>query len=248
MKKDITLLILAAGMGSRYGGLKQLDQIGPAGETILEYSVYDAVEAGFSKVVFIIRDFFAEEFEEKLGDKFSKLIRTEYAYQPIDVRFANENNAVPRTKPWGTSHAVLIAKDLVNEPFAVINADDYYGRSGYFKIAEFLRKSVAPGNYAMIGYVLKNTLSNQGYVNRGICITDKEGYLSSIEEILKISHSNNRIVYGDEGLVLTPDTMVSMNFWGFHPKIFFRSSRIKNERKFLFGYHKDHIRKATLPF
>jgi NDP-sugar pyrophosphorylase family protein len=220
MEKDITLVILAAGMGSRYGGLKQLDQIGPGGETIIEYSVYDAIEAGFNKVVFIIRDFFAKAFQENLGDKFSDFIQTEYVNQPVNVELKNNDAGVERTKPWGTSHAVLVARDLVDEPFAVINADDYYGRSAFSEMAEFLRERVSPDFYAMIGYVLKNTLSDQGHVNRGVCITDQQGYLTAIEEVLKIRQNSGKIVHGDEGIVLSPNARVSMNFWGFHPKVF----------------------------
>ena len=220
MKKNITLVILAAGMGSRYGGLKQLDQIGPAGETIIEYSVFDAIAAGFSKVVFIVRDFFAESFQEKLGDKLSQFIKTEYVHQPITVELNEDNESVQRSKPWGTSHAVLVARDLVDEPFAVINADDYYGRSAFSNMAEFLQNDVATDHYGMVGYVLKNTLSEQGHVNRGICNTDRQGYLSSIEEVLKIRYSNGKIISDKQGHELSPNARVSMNFWGFHPSIF----------------------------
>lgn len=220
MKKNITLVILAAGMGSRYGGLKQLDQIGPAGETIIEYSVFDAIAAGFSKVVFIVRDFFAESFQEKLGDKLSQFIKTEYVHQPITVELNEDNESVQRSKPWGTSHAVLVARDLVDEPFAVINADDYYGRSAFSNMAEFLQDGVATDHYGMVGYVLKNTLSEQGHVNRGICNTDRQGYLSSIEEVLKIRYSNGKIISDKQGHELSPNARVSMNFWGFHPSIF----------------------------
>lgn len=221
MNKDISLLVLAAGMGSRYGGLKQLDALGPHGETILEYSIYDAVRAGFNKVVFVIRDHFEEDFREKIGDRFAGQIEVKYVHQHVNPEVEGISGLPQREKPWGTSHAVLVAKDVIHEPFAVINADDYYGQQCFEMLGKFLREEVSPSIYAMVGYTLVNTLSEQGYVNRGVCRTDAEGNLTGIEEILKIHYHGDTIVYGEKGEhTLDPDAIVSMNFWGFHHSIF----------------------------
>ncbi|MCB0688557.1 MAG: NTP transferase domain-containing protein [Saprospiraceae bacterium] len=220
MNKDISLLVLAAGMGSRYGGLKQLDALGPNGETILEYSIYDAVKAGFTKVVFVIRDHFEKEFREKIGDRFSSDIQVEYVHQDLNPKVAGIPNMPEREKPWGTSQAVLVAKDVIDEPFAVINADDYYGQECFHILGDFLKKDVNPHTYAMVGYTLSNTLSEKGHVNRGVCSTDRDGNLATVEEILKIHYKNDHIVYGEDGASLASDAVVSMNFWGFHHTIF----------------------------
>lgn len=220
MSKNISLLVLAAGMGSRYGGLKQLDALGPNGETILEYSIYDAIQAGFTKVVFIIRSHFEEDFRDKIGDKFSKDVEVCYVHQEV-------NPVVPgldlpeREKPWGTSQAVLVARDVVNEPFAVINADDYYGQACFAVMGSFLREEVDERTYSMVGYELLNTLSKSGHVNRGICTDDGDGNLASVVETLKIRIVDGQVVFGEDGQGrLNDDAIVSMNFWGFHQNIF----------------------------
>ncbi|MCB0665133.1 MAG: NTP transferase domain-containing protein [Saprospiraceae bacterium] len=221
MKKDISLLVLAAGMGSRYGGLKQLDALGPNGETILEYSIYDAVKAGFTKVVFVIRDHFEQDFRDKIGDRFAGDIEVVYVHQKVNPEIAGVPNPPVREKPWGTSQAVLVAKDVIDEPFAVINADDYYGQQCFQVMGNFLREEVTPETFSMVGYTLVNTLSEKGHVNRGVCSTDEEGNLAAIREILKIHFEGDKIVFGDGGdQTLAKDAIVSMNFWGFHQSIF----------------------------
>ncbi len=221
MQENISLLVLAAGMGSRYGGLKQLDALGPSGETILEYSIYDAIAAGFDKVVFVIRDHFEADFRAKIGDVFSKEIQVEYVHQPVNPVIDGIPNMPIREKPWGTSHAVLVAKDIIDEPFAVINADDYYGQECFMKMGHFLRNEVSPNHLAMVGYEILNTLSDKGHVNRGVCGLDAEGNLATIEEILKIKLEGDHIVYGEDANgSLSKDAFVSMNFWGFHQQIF----------------------------
>ncbi len=218
-----TLLILAAGMGSRYGGLKQIEPVGPNGETILEYSVFDAIRAGFGKVVFVIRESFSEEFKARFEPKLKGKIQIEYAYQELD-KLPN-GFALPegREKPWGTGHAVLMAKDVINEPFAAINADDFYGAEAYQVIANFLSGSVTPEKFAMVGYQLKNTLSEFGSVSRGICVTNQANLLTKITETHQIRQENNQYLcesaQGDTAQ-LTGKEIVSMNFWGFHPTIF----------------------------
>jgi len=221
-----TLLVLAAGMGSRYGGLKQMDPMGPHGETILDYSVFDAIRAGFGKVVFIIREDFAEAFRENIGSRFAGKIEIDYAYQLLDD--LPEGFSVPagRTKPWGTAHAVRAARDVVNEPFAVINADDFYGRDPYVRAAEFLTGvdcSAKPVASCIVGYYLDKTLSDHGGVNRGITRHDK-GLLSDVEEIIGIDRrKGGRIIgetVGGEERSLDGDAIVSMNFWGFTPEHF----------------------------
>ncbi len=218
-----TLLILAAGMGSRYGGLKQLDEIGPNGETIIEYSVYDAIRAGFGKVVFVIRKSFEEDFKQKITHHFEDKIEVAFAYQAVNSPIDGVELNVERTKPWGTSHAVLVAKDVVKEPFAVINADDYYGATSMQQIGDFLSKDAQPHLYAMVGFVLRNTLSDNGDVNRGICKADDNGNLITMVETLKIQREADGIVrYGKEDNrgELPDDSVVSMNMFGFHPSIF----------------------------
>ena len=218
----ISLVVLAAGMGSRFGGLKQLEGLGPDGETILEYSIYDAVQAGFNKVVFIVRDFFLEEFKEKVSYKYASEIEVEFVCQDVNPPIPGIELPFQRTKPWGTSHAVLVAREVVHEPFAVINADDYYGQSGFHTMANYLRSDISEKEYSMVGYVLQNTLSDQGHVNRGVCNMNGEGYLSDIEEILKIRKLDSKIIYGEDENIgeLDGESVVSMNFWGFHPNFF----------------------------
>ncbi|MFT4525375.1 MAG: choline kinase [Bacteroidia bacterium] len=216
-----TLLILAAGMGSRYGGLKQIDPLGPNGETIIEYSIYDAIQAGFGKVVFVIRESFAADFKERFTGKFDDQIEIAYAYQDVNTPVEGIENIPQREKPWGTMHAVLVAKDVINEPFAVINADDFYGADGFHQIADFLKTKCTEDTYTMVGYVLRNTLSEHGQVSRGVCIAN-DGNLSKIDERTKIHWEGEKVIYqdGDSTHEVDPSSVVSMNFWGFHPNIF----------------------------
>lgn len=222
MVDKITLVVLAAGMGSRFGGLKQMEPLGPNGETLLDYSVFDAYNAGFRKVVFVIRDFFADEFKQQIGSKIEEFMEVEYVFQEVNIQVEGAN-IVDREKPWGTNHAVLVCKDVVHEPFAVINSDDYYGKDGFVKAANFLKNKVSPEKYCLIGYILKNTLSDSGTVNRGVCKTDAESNLVSIEEVLKIARDDSgAVIRQDKGTELPEDSVVSMNFWGFDPSYFDR--------------------------
>ena len=217
-----TLLILAAGMGSRYGGLKQIDGIGPNEEPIIEYSIYDAINSGFGKIVFVIRREFDEAFRSRF-DKFADKIAIEYVYQEVNIKVAGINT-IERTKPWGTSHAVLVAKDVINEPFAVINADDYYGAGSFKLIADFLINNCSPSLMAMVGYTLHNTLSDHGTVNRGVCKVDADDNLVEVIERTKIAEQEGVVNYnigGDEPVATVDrNASVSMNYWGFHPSIF----------------------------
>lgn len=217
-----TLLVLAAGMGSRYGGLKQMDAFGPSGETLLDYSIYDAIEVGFGKVVFVIRESFNEAFREFFKGKFEDLLEVEFVYQEIHDVPEGAVYDKGREKPWGTAHAVWVARHVVHEPFVVINADDFYGRGAYMNIYNHF-KTTKEGAYSLVGYNLLKTMSDHGTVNRGVCTTDENDKLESIVETLKIGFDDNKnIVYPDgEGISsLSPDTVVSMNFWGFHPDYF----------------------------
>jgi len=218
-----TLLILAAGMGSRFGGLKQIEPIGPNGETILEYSVYDAIRAGFGKVVFVIRESFAEEFKARFEHKVAGKIRIEYVYQ--ETNKLPEGFVLPpdREKPWGTGHAILMAKDIIKEPFAAINADDFYGKEAYEVISNYLTKNIKTDKYGMVGYQLRNTLSDFGSVSRGVCVTDKDNNLTKITETHKIRKEGNQFLSDadkNDSPQLDGNEKVSMNFWGFHPSIF----------------------------
>ena len=214
-----TLVVLAAGMASRYGSMKQTQGFGPGGETIMEYSIYDAIHAGFGKVVFIIREEFADMFKELFGNKLSERIKVEYVFQELP-KFTNRPVPEERKKPWGTAHAVLCCKGTVNEPFAVINADDFYGKDGFIKAHNFLTTSVSDNQYAIIGYELKKTLSDNGSVSRGVCNVDAEGNLIDINERTKIyRHENGAITYEDENGLheVSEDSSVSMNFFAFAP-------------------------------
>jgi NDP-sugar pyrophosphorylase family protein len=222
-----TLLILAAGMGSRYGGVKQLDQFGPHGETIIDYSLFDAIRAGFGKVVFIIREELRDDFEEVFGQKLAGKIEVDYAIQALTSFVPAELGEVHRTKPWGTGHAMLCAKNHTHTPFAVINADDFYGLEAFQLISQFLQTDTDDELHAMVGYEVKNTLSENGSVSRGVCQVGANGNLLSVIERTKIYEAQNgggqrKIVYEEaDGLTpLTPDTLVSMNFWGFKPTVF----------------------------
>ncbi|GAB4051575.1 nucleotidyltransferase family protein [Spirosoma litoris] len=220
-----TLLILAAGMGSRYGGIKQLDQFGPNGETIIDYSLFDAIRAGFGKVVFIIREELRSDFEEVFGKKLAGKIEVDYAIQALNSYVPSELGAVNRTKPWGTGHAMLCAKNHTSTPFAVINADDFYGLEAFQLISDFLTTDTDDQLHAMVGYEVKNTLSENGSVSRGVCEVAENGNLISVIERTKIYEmdSNGKKIVFEEGESLTPlspDTPVSMNFWGFKPSVF----------------------------
>lgn len=218
-----TLVVLAAGMGSRYGGLKQLDEIGPNGEAILDYSVYDALRAGFGKVVFVIRKSIEKDFKKHIGAKFAGKIKVEYVFQELDN--IPDGLQVPegRTKPWGTAHAVMVAEECVGEPFAVINADDFYGKEAYQTMANFLSKlSNEDITYCILGYHVENTLSKHGSVSRAECIVDNDRNLEEIEERTKIVEKDGKIVYldGNNSVELGRKTPVSMNFMGFTPSAF----------------------------
>ena len=217
-----TLLILAAGMASRYGSMKQVQGFGPSSETLMEYSIYDAIQAGFGKVIFVIRKEFADNFKKIIEPKIKGRIAVDYVYQELDS-FTNEYKTPPeRTKPWGTAHAVLCAKTIINEPFAVINADDFYGSDGFLKASRFLLNDCKKDLYSIIGYELAKTLSEHGSVSRGVCEVDKENYLISIVERTKIYREGNKIVCEEkDGKHDVPlDSKVSMNFWCFHPAAF----------------------------
>lgn len=220
MKKP-ALVILAAGMGSRYGGLKQIDGVGSHGEPIIEFSIYDAKQAGFEKVVLIIRKEHEEAFRSCLTDKIAKHMEVEFAYQ--DMHDIPEGIEIPegREKPWGTTHALLACRNIVKEPFAIINADDFYGKDAYKVIYNYLINDIQDDEYAMVGYPCINTLTDNGTVTRGWC-QEKDGYLSEITEIQKIAKKGNEAIYEENGewKAMPDNALVSMNFWGFTPKIF----------------------------
>lgn len=215
-----TLLVLAAGMGSRYGGLKQMDAVGPNGETIIDYSVYDAIKAGFSKVVFVIREDFAMEFKEKVSNKFTSSIVVDHVYQSLDTGIEHLPTPAERSKPWGTGHAILTAKNAVQEPFAAINADDFYGRDAFEQAHAFLSGLPSSDLSGMIGYTLEKTLSENGTVNRGICTIDEDYFLKDVVEHEKIKRTGEVITFDESDQTLPADAIVSMNFWLFHPDMF----------------------------
>jgi len=220
---ESTLLILAAGMASRYGSMKQIQGFGPSGETIMDYSIYDAIKAGFTKVVFIIRKDFADDFKAIFEPKLKGRVKIDYVYQ--DLRSYIDGYKVPaeRTKPWGTAHAVLCAGDVTKEPFAVINADDFYGYDAFKKAHTFLITHCSPKLYSIIGYELEKALSENGSVSRGVCEVDAKNNLISIAERVKIYRDeNNKITYeeGDKKFEVPSDSKVSMNFWCFDPSVF----------------------------
>jgi len=214
-----TLVVLAAGMASRYGSMKQTQGFGPSGETIMEYSIYDAIQAGFGKVVFIIREEFLDMFKQNFGNKLSSRIEVGYVFQELS-KYTNRPVPEERKKPWGTAHAVLCCKGTVNEPFAVINADDFYGKDGFLKAYNFLTNGVSEKQYAIIGYELKKTLSDNGSVSRGVCNVDANGNLIDINERTKIFRNEKGIItYEDESGLheVSEDSSVSMNFFAFAP-------------------------------
>lgn len=218
-----TLLILAAGMGSRYGGIKQLDSFGPNGETIIDFSLYDAINSGFGKVVFIIREELQDDFEELFGPKLKGKIEYDYAIQGFDSYLPEGFGEAKRAKPWGTGHAVLCAWKNTKTPFAVINADDFYGREAFETMVKFLSTDTDDSIHSMVGYQLKNTLSENGTVSRGVCKTNQDDFLIEVNERTKIiRQEDGRIAYIDSGepIFLDEDTPVSMNFWGFKPSVF----------------------------
>ena len=255
-----TLLILAAGMASRYGSMKQIDGFGPNGETIIDYSIYDAIKAGFGKVVFIIKEEFADNFRAIYDEKLKGKIEVDYVYQNFDLKQFGIEEEIYREKPWGTAHAILSGRKVVKEPFCVINADDFYGYDAFKKMADFLTTEVNDKNYSIIGYKIGKTLSDFGAVSRGVCKTDEAGNLTEIVERTKVYKKDNAIVFEEEGTE-TPldfDTPVSMNFWGFTPavfqitedlfKIFARENKDKPKAEFfipLMGEHLVNTQKAS---
>ena len=234
-----TLLVLAAGMGSRYGGLKQMDGLGPNGETIIDYSIYDAVEAGFGKVVYIVRDHFKADMEKAVKEKYSNVKCIDGT--PLEFQFVTQElHKIPsqftlnpdRVKPWGTAHAVLMAAEAINEPFAVINGDDYYGKDSFKVIADWLRAHEGKsGEFCLVGFALENTLSESGAVSRGICTTGADGVLSTVVEHHKIARAEDGNVYGENSITqemveLDGKALCSMNMWGFTPDYFSKSAAI----------------------
>jgi len=215
-KNNLTLLVMAAGMGSRYGGLKQLDQIGPSGETIIDYSVYDAIEAGFNKIIFIIREVFEEQFKTQVADKYLNKIEVEFAYQDINDLPSGFSCPDGREKPWGTGHAILSANHLVHEPFVVINGDDYYGKESFKVISDYYFRGKE--QFCMVGFRLENTLSSFGAVTRGVCSVENKK-LSSVVETGDLQKKGN-IIYSDRDISFDGNELVSMNMWGFTPVLF----------------------------
>lgn len=237
-----TLLILAAGIGSRYGGLKQVDGMGPGGEAILEFSVYDAIRAGFGKVVFVIRKDIEAAFREKVGHKVEARIHTEYAFQEMDTALDWLEQKPHREKPWGTGHAILSAKPFLTEPFATVNADDFYGADAFQALADFLAQESSSSNYGMVAYRLGNTLSENGAVSRGVCTVNADGYLTDVTERTKIERFDDGIHYTDEAgqrHFLADHTPVSMNLWGFHHSVL---EEIESQFRAFVGVHFDNPR------
>lgn len=224
-----TLFILAAGMGSRYGGLKQLDGLGPSGETIMDYSVYDALRAGFGKIVFVIRHDFEQEFRDKIISRYEGHVPMEVVFQDLDNLPAGYKPNPERSKPWGTGHAVLMGKDAIREPFGVINADDYYGADSFKVLADFLRSVEGKKNcYCMVGFNIENTLSENGGVSRGLCFVNDEGFLTGVKECHGIERKDGKLIQVNEKGETVPfpaGAHVSMNMWGFTPDYFDYSER-----------------------
>jgi dTDP-glucose pyrophosphorylase len=231
MTSKPTLLVLAAGMGSRYGGNKQIDGFGPSGETILEYSIYDAIRAGFGKVVLIVRQEILEMTQELLLPKLKGKIEVEFVIQSLDSFVPAELKQAERTKPFGTAHAVLCAKDKIQEPFAVINADDFYGKEAFEVLGKFLSNEVRNDLHAMVGYAIQDVLSENGTVSRGVCSTNENGQLIGMVERTSIAREGEKILSkGENELLEIPEnTPVSMNFWGFHPAVFADIQSMWNE-------------------
>ena len=241
-----TLLVLAAGMGSRYGGLKQLEPVGPCNETIMDYSIFDARRAGFGKVVFVIRRDIEEPFKRKIGSQFEKRIAVEYVFQEIGKLIPGFSVPEGRTKPWGTTHAILMAANTIHEPFGVINADDFYGAKSYQVLAQHLQTGTS--DYAMVGFVLRNTLSEFGTVARGVCHVADDGYLKDITELKSIEREGPKITNIDsEGqeTLLNGGEIVSMNMWGFTPQVF--GQLYEQFQRFLKRYGDDAKAECFLP-
>ena len=220
-----TLLVMAAGMGNRYGGLKQLDPVGPGGEVLVEYSIYDAIRAGFGKIVLVLRPEIEVAFRDAIGKRIEGRIAVEYVFQKLDLLPVPFNVPAERKKPWGTGHAILVAEEAVNEPFAVINADNFYGTSSFHLLGGYLKRAKVSGvsDYAVVGFVLRHTLSSFGGVSRAVCQCDEEGFLQSVMELTHIEQAGDRVQYTDEdskSIPLTGDEIVSRNMWGFAPSIF----------------------------
>ena len=242
-----TLFVLAAGMGSRYGGLKQLDGLGPNGETIMDYSIYDAMKAGFGKIVFVIRSSFEQDFKTVVINKFKNLIDTDIVFQEISNVPEGSSYIQEREKPWGTNHAVLMGKDAIHESFAVINADDFYGQESFSILADFLRSVEGKKNeYCMVGYHVGNTLSESGAVSRGVCVVDENGLLQNVVERTHIEEKGGTINYlneKNEEVTIPANTPVSMNMWGFTPDYFeyseqyFKEFLLENGQKLKSEYY-----------
>lgn len=228
-----TLLVLAAGMGSRYGSLKQMDGVGPSNEAIIDYSIYDAIRAGFGKVVFVIRHSFEKDFREVFGkERFGGQIEVEFVFQELENLPAGFTVPAGREKPWGTNHAIMMAEGVINEPFAAINADDFYGRSSYETMAAYLNSVAGQHDkYCMVGYRLENTLSDFGSVSRGACTVDSEGNLKSMVERTSIERKGDKVYFTENGVdtELSPVTPVSMNMFGFTPDYFAHSNEYFSE-------------------
>lgn len=239
MKNKTTLLVMAAGMGSRFGSLKQITPLGPRQKALLHYTIYDAVQAGFDKVVFIIRESFADEFKEFVGKYSESLVETAYCYQTME-ELPGGMPAIDREKPWGTAHAIWCARNVVNEPFAVLNADDFYGSDAFVKAHDFLASAKDQNEYALIGYRLAATLSENGTVSRGVSKVDEENYLTQVTECTKIGYqADGSIKDEDSNTMLDANDVVSMNFWGFMPSVF-----DEIERQFIAFYpeNKDNLK------
>lgn len=220
-QKNITLLVLAAGMGSRYGGIKQIDGFGPNGETIMDYSLFDAIRAGFNKVVFIVREEILDIVKEKFQPKLEGKVKVEYVVQSLDKLIPAEFKNPERVKPWGTGHALLCAREVIQDPFVAINADDFYGKDSFASIADFFANDIT-GSHAMVGFTLKNVLSEHGSVSRGVGEQDQQGFLKSVVERTTIVKENDKIISKekDGDRELSPSAPTSMNFWGFRPNMF----------------------------
>jgi NDP-sugar pyrophosphorylase family protein len=243
-----TLLVLAAGMGTRYGGNKQLDEVGPSGETIIDYSIYDAIRAGFGKIVFVIRRDIEEQVRERFVERLQGKIEVDYVFQEITNLPEGVRVAPDRSKPWGTSHAILVTKDKIKEPFGVINADDYYGVESFKILRDFLVNDKAPDNYCIVGYKLGNTLSEHGHVNRGVCKAGDDGLLSHIVETRQIEKTKDGATApGTDGNLIhfTGNEIVSMNLWGFKPSCY--DFLGKEFRNFINNYGMDLKSELDIP-